>query len=355
MTTSTTTATTEQSPEPITNTNNTHEYLNDAEDRFACNICFESVQSPVVTRCGHLYCWSCLYIWLEPGMTVAERRYLDSSYNAVSGAFGQTSIVVDATRRICPVCKSECNVKDIVPIYVRESTCTHEKEQQLDNVNQSSKSFSEGEVASINNNNEEGGVTDVKIDASTDINQNTNINNDNEQENYHHSNSSDSTTGLRRRRTAATTTTTTQQQHIEVSQSSQSSVLPSRPFPPPSSIPQHHHDNTSHNSNTHNVGPTGMSNSPALALHQSLFQALVNVQANNNNNNQSTSTNSNTNHHRYIPSLHDRRMNNGVRNESSNNANSDQDDDFVQDATQEFLSRLLMMLGCFVILCLLLF
>ena len=28
---------------------------------FECNICYELAQSPVVTPCGHLYCWPCLY------------------------------------------------------------------------------------------------------------------------------------------------------------------------------------------------------------------------------------------------------------------------------------------------------
>ena len=28
---------------------------------FACNICLELAQDPVVTQCGHLYCWPCIY------------------------------------------------------------------------------------------------------------------------------------------------------------------------------------------------------------------------------------------------------------------------------------------------------
>ena len=28
---------------------------------FECNICYDLAQSPVVTLCGHLYCWPCLY------------------------------------------------------------------------------------------------------------------------------------------------------------------------------------------------------------------------------------------------------------------------------------------------------
>ncbi|KAI6171517.1 RING-type E3 ubiquitin transferase [Aphelenchoides bicaudatus] len=61
----------------------------DDRSRFECNICLEGAQDPVVTRCGHLYCWPCLHTWLE-------------------------------TRRqnpLCPVCKSVVNNDDVTPIY----------------------------------------------------------------------------------------------------------------------------------------------------------------------------------------------------------------------------------------------
>jgi hypothetical protein len=28
---------------------------------FECNVCLELAKEPVVTLCGHLYCWPCLY------------------------------------------------------------------------------------------------------------------------------------------------------------------------------------------------------------------------------------------------------------------------------------------------------
>ena len=37
---------------------------NDAGD-FECNICFELAEDPIVTLCGHLFCWPCLYKWLH--------------------------------------------------------------------------------------------------------------------------------------------------------------------------------------------------------------------------------------------------------------------------------------------------
>lgn len=87
--------------------------------RFICSICTEAVIEPVVTQCGHLYCWPCLYRWLEPGMTPVERNSL----------MGLTSVVLhsanyDPTKRICPVCRAPCSVKRIVPIYVRTDGAT---------------------------------------------------------------------------------------------------------------------------------------------------------------------------------------------------------------------------------------
>ena len=32
---------------------------------FECNICLDVAQHPVVTPCGHLYCWTCLYRWMQ--------------------------------------------------------------------------------------------------------------------------------------------------------------------------------------------------------------------------------------------------------------------------------------------------
>eukprot|EP00551_Chaetoceros_affinis_P018893 CAMPEP_0203717482 /NCGR_PEP_ID=MMETSP0092-20131115/1977_1 /ASSEMBLY_ACC=CAM_ASM_001090 /TAXON_ID=426623 /ORGANISM="Chaetoceros affinis, Strain CCMP159" /LENGTH=96 /DNA_ID=CAMNT_0050596349 /DNA_START=150 /DNA_END=441 /DNA_ORIENTATION=- len=62
------------------NHNSHKSHHDEVEDhRFACNICLENVTSPVVTAedTSTLYCWPCLYVWLEPGMDLAERRYLN--------------------------------------------------------------------------------------------------------------------------------------------------------------------------------------------------------------------------------------------------------------------------------------
>jgi len=96
------------------------------DSRFNCNICLESVSEPVVTQCGHLYCWSCLYRWLEPGMTNAER--FDMGWISVANAGGRTGVSRQSGRRCCPVCKADCVVGTVVPIYVRESDDDNEND-----------------------------------------------------------------------------------------------------------------------------------------------------------------------------------------------------------------------------------
>lgn len=71
----------------------------DAEEKnrcatnFDCNICFDIAKEPVVTSCGHLFCWPCLYQW----------------------------IYVHSEHKECPVCKGEVTEVNITPIYGRGS------------------------------------------------------------------------------------------------------------------------------------------------------------------------------------------------------------------------------------------
>ena len=57
--------------------------------QFECNICLDDLKEPVVTKCGHLYCWKCLSEWLTRG--AAD----------------------------CPVCKAAVIESEIVSIYAR--------------------------------------------------------------------------------------------------------------------------------------------------------------------------------------------------------------------------------------------
>ncbi|KAM0005157.1 putative transcription factor C2H2 family [Helianthus debilis subsp. tardiflorus] len=58
---------------------------------FDCNICLDMASDPVVTYCGHLFCWPCLYRWLHIHSDVKE----------------------------CPICKGEMTMKTVTPIYGR--------------------------------------------------------------------------------------------------------------------------------------------------------------------------------------------------------------------------------------------
>lgn len=63
---------------------------------FVCNICLEGVKDkdPVVTQCGHLYCWPCLYRWLNT-------RHGDGT---------------------CPICKAGVTQENVIPIFIKGSS-----------------------------------------------------------------------------------------------------------------------------------------------------------------------------------------------------------------------------------------
>ena len=93
-----------------------------SDHRFLCAMCLETVSDePVVTRCGHLYCWSCLYRWLEPGMLLSEYRAAfgdPGDFHAANRPYNPRGVIYDERRRCCPVCKAFCTVDSVVPIYV---------------------------------------------------------------------------------------------------------------------------------------------------------------------------------------------------------------------------------------------
>ncbi|KAK3819126.1 MAG: hypothetical protein JOS17DRAFT_794252 [Linnemannia elongata] len=63
----------------------------ESNGEFSCNICFDTSMSPVLTLCGHLFCWACLHQWLE-----AQHQ-----------------------NPTCPVCKAGCAQDKVIPIYGR--------------------------------------------------------------------------------------------------------------------------------------------------------------------------------------------------------------------------------------------
>ncbi|KAK4409768.1 E3 ubiquitin-protein ligase [Sesamum angolense] len=66
---------------------------------FECNICLDLAQDPVITLCGHLYCWPCLYKWLQGHSNSHE----------------------------CPVCKAPVDEEKLIPLYGRGKTSTDQR------------------------------------------------------------------------------------------------------------------------------------------------------------------------------------------------------------------------------------
>jgi hypothetical protein len=85
---------------------------NSIGENFECNICFQKANEAVVTCCGHLFCWPCLYSWLH----------------------------VHSFHKECPVCKGVIAETAITPIYGRDhghsttsSSCNPQQQQSANN------------------------------------------------------------------------------------------------------------------------------------------------------------------------------------------------------------------------------
>jgi E3 ubiquitin-protein ligase RNF5 len=64
--------------------------------RAPLQVCLDTASEPVITFCGHLYCWGCLYLWMKA--------------RADSGA-------------LCPLCKVPISEDCIIPVYGRGRSC----------------------------------------------------------------------------------------------------------------------------------------------------------------------------------------------------------------------------------------
>ncbi|KAI4366395.1 hypothetical protein MLD38_022277 [Melastoma candidum] len=73
---------------------------------FECNICFDLAQDPIVTLCGHLFCWPCLYKWLH----------------------------IHSQSQECPVCKALVEEEKVVPLYGRGKTSTDPRSRSIPGV-----------------------------------------------------------------------------------------------------------------------------------------------------------------------------------------------------------------------------
>eukprot|EP00047_Mylnosiga_fluctuans_P003916 m.231663 g.231663 ORF g.231663 m.231663 type:complete len:215 (+) comp12249_c0_seq1:846-1490(+) len=59
------------------------------DNPYECSICFDAAKEPIVTPCGHLYCWPCINEWMNKG------------------------------KLTCPLCNGAIAPDTIIPLYVK--------------------------------------------------------------------------------------------------------------------------------------------------------------------------------------------------------------------------------------------
>lgn len=91
-------------PSPFTSNDNNPN--NGDAGNFECNICFDLAQDPIVTLCGHLFCWPCLYKWLH----------------------------IHSQSQECPVCKALIEEEKLVPLYGRGKNSTDPRSKSVPGV-----------------------------------------------------------------------------------------------------------------------------------------------------------------------------------------------------------------------------
>ncbi len=303
-----------------------------ADSRFACNICFDEVSEPVVTRCGHLYCWPCLFQWLEPGMNAEERESLGMSSFQYGGR--------DPSRRVCPVCKASCPLSAVVPLYIRSSPVRPSRSKSIAST-QSKNAVDISEPENDANSTSYAGGIGVADE------------------------------GLRRRRAShASDDSTIESEHVPVpnrpsfSRPQHRQEEPSSPSISRRSSPGSSPRSRSSSDNPYRSGsvlltprsPNGHNGSLTYGIISSLQRATAEYYRNNANN-------ADESNRRQIPSLHDQRdpLRNHHADGSGRFANSprgysyyDNGNGALSSETTQYLSRLLIMLTSFVIFCFLL-
>lgn len=80
----------------------------EASGCFDCNICLDSAADPVVTLCGHLFCWPCIYKWLHVQISSNEPENTQN----------------------CPVCKASITPSSLVPLYGRGTSSNSDSESK---------------------------------------------------------------------------------------------------------------------------------------------------------------------------------------------------------------------------------
>lgn len=71
----------------------------DSSKLLECVICFSSpAEDPVVTQCGHIFCWICLKKWVN-----------------------------NSDKMFCPICKNGINMDRVISLYANSTNKHHDK------------------------------------------------------------------------------------------------------------------------------------------------------------------------------------------------------------------------------------
>ena len=248
---------------------------------------------------------------------------------------------------MCPVCKAECSVPTIVPIYVREEI---KKEAIDDDVND----IGVDDIDDIDDVDDSDGALEEEMQIQST--QETPLND---------------STGLRRRKkpqenttissnTDETTSQTTSSNFNVPINTGTSSHVPNRPQPPPApepapASPSNSSSTNDNGDNNRMMDARSPHNGNHNALFQSLYGTLMGLQAEHAAASQQLSHSQRRNE---IPSLHNRNHNGNSLGDEYHDMDMNMNGPgarLIEDATTELLSRILLMVGSFVILCLLVF
>ena len=71
---------------------------------YDCKICLDESNEPIVTLCGHIYCWDCIYKW---------------------SSTKQKEIIP------CPFCQNSVNIKKVIPIYTSKDNHKKNKTDKI--------------------------------------------------------------------------------------------------------------------------------------------------------------------------------------------------------------------------------
>lgn len=258
---------------------------------------------------------------------------------------------MDESRRCCPVCKSACSVPTVVPIYVRNEPSTPlgsaKKSPQEDAADDDKRdSEEEEEEKEAATGNEEGIEQETTENSNVEGDSSSSLNTF-EREETPSPETTNATTGLRQRLRFRSRDSEIPEIPLDDIPSRPAASSPARPSRSSMAIEQRRPEAQAYAAARPPLSPHQASLSHGMLL---MFQQAMNA-SDHNTTNDSGGTQQ---QQRGVPRLHRTSgdEDTGFGNDANNNQNNV---DSPRDDATEFLSRLILILASFVILCLLLF